>query len=59
MSTNNNVTTNPQLDLSQYVKKDELKNLIKEVIDEQSIQSAPPATNAGTGAQPKVTIIKK
>ena len=60
LSTNNNVTTNPQLDLSQYVKKDELKNLIKEIIDnEQSIQSAPPATVAGTGAQPKVTIIKK
>lgn len=54
-STSNNVTTN-DLDLSQFVKKDEIKNLIKEVINEQPIQTTA-ATNAVQ--QPKVTIIKK
>ena len=34
-----NVTTNQDLDLSQYVKKDELSNLIKEILNEQSIST--------------------
>ena len=55
----NNVTTNPEVDLSQFVKRDELNNLIKEIIDEQSIQSAPPAGTGASQQQPKVTILKK
>ena len=39
------VTINNDLDLSQYVKKDELIGMIKEVLDEQSV-----STVAGTGA---------
>lgn len=55
----NNVTVNEDVDLSQYVKKDELRELIKELMtkDEQSI-SATTETN-DTKQQPKVTIIKK
>ncbi len=34
-----NVTVNQDLDLSQYVKKDELSNLIKEILNEQSIST--------------------
>ena len=52
-TTKNNVTENSSLDLSQYVKKDELNNLIKEVLNEQSV-STTPASTAG-----KVTILKK
>ena len=55
-STSNNVTTN-DLDLSQFVKKDEIKNLIKEVINEQPIQTT--ATPDAVPQQPKVTILKK
>ena len=40
-----NVTINNDLDLSQYVKKDELIGLIKEVLNEQSV-----STVAGTDA---------
>lgn len=35
-----NATTNNSLDLSQYVKKDELSTLIKEIINEQPISTA-------------------
>lgn len=57
-----NVTTNQDLDLSAFVRKDELSNLIKEILNEQSV----PATNgAGSSstipepapAKPKVTFI--
>ena len=34
-----NVTTNQDMDLSQYVKKDELSKLIKEILDEQAIST--------------------
>ena len=34
-----NATINQDLDLSQYVKKDELSSLIKEVLNEQSIST--------------------
>lgn len=45
-----NKTTN-QVDLSQYVTRDEIKNLVKECLDEQSI----PATESTTVAkQPKI-----
>lgn len=55
---NNNATTQKQdLDLSQYVKKDELNKLIKEIItNEQAISTA--ATTTAATNQPKV-IIKK
>ena len=56
-STNN--VTNDNLDLSQYVKKDELALLIKEVIgSEQSISGTEDGADA-VSAKPKVTILKK
>jgi len=64
-STNNSVTVNNELDLSQYVRKDELQTLIKEVIgSEQSISgTAEGSVSSGTTpapAKPKVvTVIKK
>lgn len=65
---NNNVTANKDLDLSQYVRKDELSIMIKEIMkNEQIISTA--ATNSdssgndGTPAANKskgnVTILKK
>lgn len=59
-TTNNNVTINNDLDLSQYVKKDELGNLLKELLNEQSISTvaaAPAAANATT--QSKIITVKK
>ena len=51
------VATNNDLDLSQYVRKDELQNLIKELMtNEQSVQTA--ATSDEEGSQSRV-IIKK
>ena len=67
-TTNVNVTENNSLDLSQYVKKDELVNLIKEILNnEQSISTtatkdAVNSANATTTVvqqQPKVVAIKK
>ena len=64
-STNNSVTTNNELDLSQYVRKDELQTLIKEVIgSEQSISgTADGSVSSSTTpvpAKPKVvTVLKK
>lgn len=64
-TTNENVTNNQNLDLSQYVKKDELKVLIKELLaeNEQSISTAATTTNAvvpatTTGAAKVVTVKK-
>lgn len=49
------VTINNDLDLSEYVRKDELSNLIKEVINEQSVSTA--ATKPGApAAKPKVIL---
>ena len=49
-----NATTNQDLDLSQYVKKDELSNLIKEILNEQSISTVKSVqggdTTSGTAA---------
>lgn len=56
---NNNVTINENLDLSQYVKKDELGNLLKEILNEQSIPTTTPATTAGAVQQPKIITVKK
>lgn len=51
-----NVTNNNDLDLSQYVKKDELASLIKEVIgSEQSISG----TATADTEKPKVTVLKR
>lgn len=60
-SAKNNVTVNQDLDLSAFVRKDELNSLIKEIITNEQVVSATP--EAGTGnsdpapAKPKVTFI--
>ena len=68
LSKNNseNVTINNDLDLSQYVKKDELIDVIKEVMNEQSISTvadtnavSTTATGASTVKQPKVIYTAK
>ena len=50
------------LDLSNYVRKDELSKLLKEIIEnEQTIQPAQPAVaseSSGDAAKPKVTFLK-
>lgn len=64
-STNNSVTVNNELDLSQYVRKDELQTLIKEVIgSEQSISGTADGSDSSSTtsvpAKPKVvTVLKK
>jgi hypothetical protein len=50
-----NVTTNNSLDLSQYVKKDELSTLIKEIINEQPVSTV----GVSESAKPGVITIKK
>ena len=62
-----NETINQDLDLSQYVRKDELNLLIKELLNEQSISTVaatpasaePTAPAADATKQPKITYIKK
>lgn len=58
--TNNSATTTQKqdLDLSQYVKKDELNNLIKEILTNEQAISTVAATSTAATNQPKV-IIKK
>ena len=60
---NSTKATNNDMDLSQYVRKDELNLLIKEALNEQSIQSVaePTAVNETKSAteQPKVVYLKK
>jgi hypothetical protein len=66
LPTTNNVTTNNNLDLSEYVKKDELGILLKEILNEQTISTtatevattATPTTNAVI-QQPKIVTVKK
>ena len=41
-----NISNNENLDLSQYVKKDELKSIIKEIMDEQSVSTVRKTTGA-------------
>ena len=53
-----NVTVNNDLDLSQFVKKDELGNLIKEILNEQTI-SAADGDSADAKQQPKIIFPKK
>lgn len=58
-SASNNVTINNDLDLSQYVKKDELDNLIKEIIaNEQSVQAVTSPTGE-CNTNSRVITIKK
>ena len=61
-----NVTINNDLDLSQYVKKDELIDVIKEVMNEQSISTvadtnavSTTATGVSTVKQPKIIYTAK
>ena len=56
---NNNVTVNNNLDLSQYVKKEELSTLIKDILNEQSIPTTATKTTTNAVQQPKVVTIKK
>ena len=58
--TNNSATTTQKqdLDLSQYVKKDELNNLIKEILTNEQAISTVAATSTAATNQPKV-ILKK
>lgn len=64
-TTNNNVTINENLDLSQYVKKDELGILLKEILNEQSISTTEPRGGTSSipttaaAVQPKSITIKK
>ena len=63
-SNNSDVTINNDLDLSQYVKKDELIDLIKEVLSEQSVSTATNAAVSTASAtavkqQPKVIYTAK
>ena len=59
-SNSENVTINNDLDLSQYVKKDELISIIKEVINEQSIQTVADTNAVSTvKQQPKVIYTAK
>ena len=56
------VTTNQDLDLSAFVRKDELSNLIKEILNEQSISATGGNGTSSTipeptPAKPKVTFI--
>lgn len=55
------VTTNQDLDLSAFVRKDELTNLIKEILkNEQSVQTAAGPSSGDSSpapAKPKVTFI--
>ena len=61
-SSTSNITINNDLDLSQFVTKEELKNLIKEYIDnEQPVSATVPAKDSISGPkqQPKIISIKK
>lgn len=61
-----NVTVNKDLDLSNYVRKDELTALLKEILNEQSISTAAaanehanPATTAAAATKITYPTIKK
>ena len=55
-----NVTVNKDLDLSAFVRKDELSSLLKEILNEQSISTAAAANeSANPPAAAKITYPKK
>jgi hypothetical protein len=60
-ATSHNVSINNDLDLSQYVKKDELSTLLKELLNEQSISTVTSvsADSDATKSSPKITYLKK
>lgn len=55
-NTSDNVTINKDLDLSEYVKKDELISLIKEVLSEQSVQTVADTAAVSTTANGVSTV---
>ena len=62
VSNSTNVTNNSDLDLSQYVRKDELNLLLKEALNEQSVSTAAEPEGGkpkSTPEQPKVVYLKK
>ena len=54
-----NVTINKDLDLSQYVRKDELINLVREVLNEQSIPTVAADTDAVSSIANDVSTTKQ
>ena len=54
-----NATNNNDLDLSQFVKKDELGNLMKEIMNEQLISTADGGSADDSTKQPKIIFPKK
>jgi hypothetical protein len=69
VNTSTKVTDNQDLDLTQYVRKDELTELLKEILNEQSISTAASESGksvesfnnatAESAAKPKVIYTKK
>ena len=69
VNTSTKVTEDKDLDLTQYVRKDELTELLKEILNEQSISTAASESgksvesfnnaNAESAAKPKVIYTKK
>lgn len=69
VNTSTKVTNNQDLDLTQYVRKDELTKLLKEILNEQSISTAASESGksvesinnatAESAAKPKVIYTKK
>lgn len=56
----NHVTiNNNDLDLSQFVRKDEISELIKEVLNEQTVSTVAEPSSGGSTAKYKVTSITK
>ena len=56
-SENSNETINQGLDLSQYVTKDELINLVKEVLNEQSVPTVTESKAAANNSTTKPKVI--
>ena len=55
-----NVTINQDLDLSAFVRKDELSTLIKELMaNEQSVSTAAAESTTDAPKQPKITYLNK
>lgn len=59
VSTSTNVTTNQDLDLSQYVKKDELGMLVKELMTNEQSISATESSNPVKEQKSRVITISK
>jgi hypothetical protein len=57
-TTISDATTNQDLDLSQYVKKDELSNLIKEILNEQTISTVKSESGASADKYKVISTTK-